>query len=76
MELFAKVAYCYFRKKLHLIFEICLNGSEYASVSLENTSNLSRKVAHTKITTKTPTMDIVFRESAGKTYSKNHLGKK
>ena len=41
MELFVEITNCYFRKKLHLMFE-------------------KRKVAHTKITTKTSTMKIVF----------------
>ena len=40
-------------------------GSEYTSASLENTNN-PRKVAHTKITTKTSAMKVVFTEGGDK----------
>ena len=66
MELFVEIVKGYFRKNLHLMFEICLTGcSEYASASLENT-NIPRKVPHTKITTKTSAMKVVFIEGDDK----------
>ena len=66
MELFAEIVNGYFRKQLHLMFEICLKDSEYASASLKNTNNLSSKKesdSH-KITTKTSAMKVAFSEGA------------
>ena len=55
-----------FVKSSILCLKYVLKGSEYASVSLENTNNLSseNKVAHPKITTKTSAMKAVFSEGA------------
>ena len=41
-------------------------GSEYASASLENTNQAKREVAHTKITTKTSAIKVVFSQGAVK----------
>ena len=75
MELFAKITNCYFRKKLHLMFEMVLNTPLH---HLKTIFQAKRKVAHTTITTKTSTMKIVFlvKVLARSENSKNHLDKK
>ena len=62
MELFDKIANCYFHKKLNLMFEICLKWFwiRLCITSKQITFQVKRKVAHIKITTKTSMMKIAF----------------
>ena len=69
MELFVEIFNGYFRKNLHLMFERVLNTPlHHTSNQKENAKNTNnpRKVAHTKITTKTSAMKVVFTEGGDK----------
>ena len=67
MELFAKIVNGYFRKKLHLMFEMFekVLNTPLHHLKTQTILQAKRKVAHTKITTKTCAVKV-FSEGGDK----------